>query len=64
VNKTYDDGLRDGKIQAIEDIEIRQNERLDNHGTRISNLEKALYGVMAIVVFIEFAPQLKAFFGG
>ena len=64
MTKTYDDGLRDGKIQAIEDMQGRQNNRLDSHNGRISTLEKTSYGLMAVILFIEFAPELKGFFSG
>ena len=55
MDRTYEDGLRDGRLKSLETAST-------DHGRRISTLEKAVYGVMAIVVFIEFAPQLKAFF--
>jgi len=61
--KTYDDGLRDGKIESVENMQVAQNVRLDGHDGKIATLEKAVYGVMAIIVFIEFLPQLKSFVG-
>ena len=64
MSKTYEDGLRDGQIKNHEDQLLSHGKRLDTHNGRISTLEKAMYGVMLIVVFIEFFPQLKAFFGG
>ena len=63
-NKTYDDGLQDGKIRAIEEMQGRQNNRLDQHNGRISNLEKVSWLLIGAILFAEFAPQLKAFFNG
>ena len=62
--KTYEDGLRDGEIKNHANIISSHGERLDIHNGRIATLEKTMYGVMAIVIFIEFFPELKAFFGG
>jgi len=68
MTKTYEDGkaegLVEGKLIAIEDMQVRQNTRLDGHNVRISALEKTSYSLIAIILFIEFAPQLKAFFNG
>ena len=61
MDKTYEDGMRDGKIEAVESIQAHQGRRLDNHEHRLSSLEKVMYGVMAIVVFIEFWPQFQSF---
>ena len=59
----YDEGLRDGKIIAIENMQLAQNIRLDGHDQRISNLERVAYIVLGIVMFLEFAPQLKSWMG-
>ena len=59
----YEAGLRDGKIQALEDITASQSDRLDKHDGRISNLERATYAVLGIVVFVQTYPALVNFFG-
>ena len=59
----YEEGLRDGKIIAIENMQLAQNTRLDAHDHRISNLERVAYIVLGIVMFLEFAPQLKSWIG-
>ena len=59
----YPEGLRDGKIAAIEHMQATQNRRLDNHDNRISNLERVAYIVLGIVMFLEFAPQLRSWLG-
>lgn len=59
----YAEGLRDGKITSIEHMQTTQNRRLDGHDHRISNLERVAYIVLGIVLFLEFAPQLKAWLG-
>ena len=64
IDKTYDDGLRDGKIQSLEDMAGYQNKRLDGHSGRLSNLERTSYLMIGAIVFIEFFPQLKGLFGG
>jgi len=63
-SRTYDDGMRDGKIQALEDMQISQNNRIEMHNKRLTTLEKTMYMMIGIVVFIQFAPQITRFFGG
>lgn len=57
----YEAGLRDGKIEALEKMQASQNKRIDKHDNRLSNLEKATYGVLGIIFIIQFGPYLKAF---
>ena len=57
----YEAGLRDGKINALEQMQSAQDKRIDKHDHRLSNLEKATYGVLGIVFIIQFAPYFKAF---
>ncbi len=60
--KSYEEGLRDGKIQAQEQMLASHAERLDAHSERILRLEKALWAVCGILALIEFAPGIKNFF--
>ncbi len=62
--KTYEQGVIEGKIEAIEDMQIAQNMRLKDHSRRISAIERVVYALTGIIVFIEFTPELRNFFGG
>ena len=62
MDKTYEDGLRDGKITSLEAMQSSQNKRLNNHSDRLSNLERTSYLMIGAILFIEFFPQFKDFF--
>lgn len=62
-NPTYADGLRDGQLQAIEKMQLQQNVRIDDHGKRISTLEKFAYILGGVVLVVQFAPAVRAFLG-
>lgn len=57
--KTFEDGLLEGKIQAMEAM-------IANHGVRIAVVEKRLgvqeklaYLLMGAIAFVTFAPSLQ-----
>ena len=41
--RTYEDGLRDGKIAALEKVAANHKERLDHHSNRLRTLERVAY---------------------
>ena len=59
-HRSYEDGLRDGKIEALEKIAGDHGGRLDSHSRRLRLLERIMWAGGGIVVFIEIAPQFKA----
>ena len=67
-SKTYEEGVKEGKVEgkleAIEDMQVRQNERLDGHNKRISNLERLGYILLGAVAIIEFLPHIQSFVNG
>lgn len=63
MTKTYEDGITEGKIQALEQIASTHKERLDNHATRLRIVEKIVWGVLGIVAFLQILPVLKAAVG-
>ncbi len=56
---SYDDGLRDGKIQAIEHMQSLQNERLDDHASRLRVLERVAWITLGVIGFIQVWPTLE-----
>lgn len=62
-NHDYADGLRDGEIRAIKQMQASQNLRLDNHAKRLATLERVAWALFGIIAMIEFGPRLQAFFG-
>ena len=57
-NESYERGLQDGRIAAIEAMQISQNIRLDGHGARISALEKGGYILLGVIFAMEFFPLI------
>lgn len=57
----YDQGLQDGRLAAIEAMQLQQNMRIDNHSNRISTIEKAMYIMIGLIAAVEFFPLLADF---
>ncbi len=60
---TYADGLRDGKIVAVEDMNVVQNARLSKHDSRIAVLERVAWILAGATAVIQFAPAIRHFLG-
>jgi hypothetical protein len=58
-DKTYEDGLRDGKLEAIEVSMGQHSDRLDEHSKRLSILERACWITLGIVATIQFIPAAQ-----
>lgn len=63
-NSDYEDGLRDGKIDAIGRMVSKHGERLDDHEKRFRYLEKIVYGLTGGIALIQFGPHILQLFGG
>ena len=66
----YREGLQDGKIEAIEQMQSIQNSRLDVFGkqfekcdARLRLQEKVVWGLIGAIFLVQFLPELKLFFG-
>lgn len=58
--KSYEDGVRDGKIEALETIAGKHekrmdghDKRMDSHSSRIRGLEKVMWAVAGAVAVIQ-----------
>lgn len=60
----YEAGKRDGKIEALEDVISRHNERLDHHERRLAMQEKITYGLIGAIALANFLPDIKRLFMG
>ena len=56
--KTYEDGIVEGRLSAVEHMQTGQNLRLDNHSQRISALERAMWVVIGAIAALEFFPVI------
>lgn len=57
----YGDGLRDGKIQALEQITGQHHDRLNDHGQRLAVLERIAWALMGIIALVQLWPALTRF---
>ena len=59
---SYEDGLREGRLQEIERIIGRHDQRIDEHDDRFRILERIVYGVLGAIALIQLLPLLKLAF--
>jgi len=60
-NLDYETGLRDGRLDAIEDNQKQHSSRLDKHELRLQTQERITYAILGAIALIEFLPLIKAF---
>ena len=63
----YEEGVRDGRIRALEDVSAEHGKRLDNHdqdfkkvGEEFKEIRKMYYVLYGAIVMATFFPQIKA----
>ena len=60
----FEAGKRAGAITAIKEQQIKHDERLNNHDTRLTTLEKVHYGFVGIMLLITFYKEFLGFING
>ena len=55
--RTYEDGVRDGKIEALEQKVTKHTAKLDNH-------ERILAALIGVLGFIQVVPELRVLING
>ncbi len=60
--KTYEDGVRDGRLDEHSKLLEKHDERLDSHSKRIRTQERIAYLIMGGLAVIEVVPRIYAFF--
>ena len=63
MTEDYREGLRDGEISAIKEMQKSQNNRLDDHGKRLCVLERVTYMVLGMILLLQFWPTLQRLLG-
>jgi len=58
-DKTYEDGLVEGRVMSLERMMVEHKGRLDNHSKRLSYLERAMWMLAGIVLFINAWPAIR-----
>ena len=60
-NHSYEEGRRDGRIDALEQTVNRHGAQLSNHERRLIYVERIIYGILGIIVISTVWPTLEAF---
>jgi len=61
-NSNYEEGVRDGRIDALERRADGHDARDDNHERRLIYIERIVVGMLAIVAFTSVGPGVMEFF--
>ncbi len=63
-DQTYEQGLVDGKLLAVEAILADHKIRIDGHSGRLRLLERALWIMLGVVAVVQFVPFFYRFING
>lgn len=62
VHHSYDDGVRDGRLLALENTQAKHSERFDKVEGRLSTLERVAYALLGIIGVLQFIPIVHSIF--
>ena len=62
-DKTYEDGVREGRLVLLEITAEGTKDRLDSHARRLRLLERIVWGFFGIMVFLQFMPIVQSLLG-
>jgi hypothetical protein len=57
----YEEGVRDGRLSALERRVDNHDVRGDTHERRLVHLERIVFGMLAIVTFTSVWPEIAEF---
>ena len=63
IDRTYEDGLRDGRIENANKRAEDAHMRLDVHAKRLTAQERITYALLGAIALIELFPQIRAALG-
>lgn len=59
MDKTYEEGLRDGAIRALETTLGKHETRLDRHSTRLARIDRYIYVALGAIFILQALPVLQ-----
>jgi len=62
-DKSYEAGLREGRIRGIEETIISHSARLDKHESRLTAQERITYALLGAIALIEILPTIQSLSG-
>jgi hypothetical protein len=57
---SYEDGIREGRLRAIEEGQKRVHERMDNHERRLTAQERITYALLGALALMQIWPAIQA----
>ena len=61
--KSYEAGLREGRIRGIEETINSHTVRLDKHESRLTVQERITYALLGAIALIEILPTIQSLSG-
>ena len=61
--KSYEDGLRDGQIKAIERVLAEHKTIHDDHERRLKQQERVVWILIGAFGLVQFLPAIQVFLG-
>lgn len=58
-SQDYDEGLRDGRLRAIEAQQSKHTEKFDDHESRLILIERIIYGMAGVLFLSAIWPKLE-----
>jgi len=59
--KTYEDGVIEGRLSALETCTAEHKERLDWHARRLRLMERALWVFLGVLLLAQALPTVQKF---
>lgn len=61
--KTYEDGIIEGKIQALEETQAIHTSRLDSHSERLRHMERITWLILGGLAVLQALPIMSKVIG-
>jgi hypothetical protein len=58
--RTYEEGVQDGRIAALETITEQHHERLNDHSSRLKKMERIIWLAFGALFAIQALPEVIA----
>ena len=58
--QSYEDGVREGRMRALEAAQLRVHERMDGHEKRLTAQERITYSLLGALALLQIWPALQA----
>lgn len=55
----YEEGVRDGRLNSLEETARRAHERIDRHDQRISAQERITYALLGALALLQIWPAIQ-----